>query len=216
MSLSIGQSNTFFDGWAPYSGAVSRNTATRMNVPSDATLRHEIGEFVRLKQGGGFKYFVIYGKAATTLDLFGGSDYTLAAAGITDLAFSKFNTAVGLPGGWNWAPTLTGWSANPTNSAYRVSTSGRRADVMVDQGTAGTSNGTGITISAPFTAATVTNGFWGNVFWEGRDNGAVLAAPGRVFIGSAGTVFTVNKDLAGGNWTAANGKSVGFSMWYEF
>lgn len=70
--------------------------------------------------------------------------------------------------------------------------------------------------TAPVTAATRTNMFWGSVFWGGTDNTVALTSPGRVYIGSAGTTFTLEKNIGGGAWTSSGTKGAAFIVTYEF
>lgn len=60
----------------------------------------------------------------------------------------------------NWTPTLTGWSANPTNCVYRYMLVGKTCFFSIRQVTAGTSDAATLTITAPFTAVTITNQLW--------------------------------------------------------
>lgn len=63
------------------------------------TEKYEIGDKVRFKQGGGYKYFVVVEVNASTLKITGGSDYSLTNAAITDLYVSKWKAPVGWPFG---------------------------------------------------------------------------------------------------------------------
>jgi hypothetical protein len=78
------------------------------------------------------------------------------------------NAALG--GAWsNWSPTLTGFSANPTNSVYRYIQYGKTVFIAINQGTNGTSNAATFTISLPVTAATITNMQWVSVTAQSVD-----------------------------------------------
>lgn len=83
----------------------------------DATLYYAVGDKVRLKQGGNYKYFYITAVAAALLTLFAGTDYTLTNAAITDFAVSKSPNPIGFPNNFNWAPTLGVTSGTISGSA---------------------------------------------------------------------------------------------------
>jgi hypothetical protein len=84
-------------------------SATTINVPTDATLLYKKGWGVRLKQGGGYKYFYMTTVAATLLTVKGGSDYTVANAAITDVAVCPNpSAAFGFPAYLNYSPTVGG------------------------------------------------------------------------------------------------------------
>ena len=116
----------------------------------------------------------------------------------------------------SWAPTFTGFSADPASPICRYVLIGKMCTCFVYLPNAGTSSSATFAITAPFTAATVAGQFWGSVFWNGVDNGAQLTTPGMVTIASGGTAFYLSKTIAGGGgWTAANGKDASFTITYE-
>jgi hypothetical protein len=84
-------------GWAPAIETWEYASATTITVPSGAGGRYQKGDKIRLKQGGGYKYFYIVSVSDTTLSITGGSDYTLANAAITDNYYSKAMNPQGWP-----------------------------------------------------------------------------------------------------------------------
>jgi len=82
-----------------------------VTVPTSALTRYEKGMKVRLKQGGGYKYYYITIVTATVITLNGGSDYTVANAAITDLEVSSAESPFGFPDFFNWTTTLSGGGA---------------------------------------------------------------------------------------------------------
>lgn len=68
-----------------------------ITVPTDATTLFEIGDKIKFKQGGGFKYFHVCAVTSTTLSITGGSEYTLVNSGITDFYLSKWVAPVDWP-----------------------------------------------------------------------------------------------------------------------
>lgn len=190
-------------------------STTTITVPTDATTFYDVGDKVRLKQGGGYKYFYVSAVGATTLTVYGGSDYTVANAAITDVEVSKDENPLGFPGAFNWAPTYTGFAVTPTNVVARFFIKARHCFCNVRMGTAGTSNATNFQVSAPLTAATIANQYWGNSLWSTVNNGVQIGQPGVIYIGSGGTGFQLDLDASGALWTNANGKKADFQLWYE-
>lgn len=80
-------------------------SATTVTVPTDATARYQIGDKVRLKQGGGYKYFYVGAVTSTVLTLVGGDTYTVANSTITDLEVSRAERPFGFPIEIVWTPT---------------------------------------------------------------------------------------------------------------
>lgn len=118
--------------------------------------------------------------------------------------------------GWNtWTPTVTGFSANPTAVYRYLFLPNKLVLAYVYMTAAGTSNATTFTISAPIVAATVTNMVWEVPCSFAKDNSSALTAPARAYIGSAGTDFTLTKDLAGASWTNSGTKSANFTILYQ-
>ncbi len=74
---------------------------------------------VRLKQGAGYVYFIVhdssYSAGVTSVTLFGGTDYDLADAEITDVAFSLQRFPLG------FSPSSDVWSVEVEDSSTRTS-----------------------------------------------------------------------------------------------
>jgi hypothetical protein len=111
-------------GWTPTRQTWTYASATTINVPTDATILYSVGDKIRFKQGGAYKYFYICTVAATLLTVTGGSDYTVANATITDVYYSKASSPVGFPQYFNYAPT--GISATNVTHTGRFCIVGRR------------------------------------------------------------------------------------------
>lgn len=108
------------NGWLKITdGLWSYASATTITVPSGAASIYDVGDQVRLKQGGAYKYFYVITVADTLLTVTGGSNYSVADAAITDAAFSK-GGGVGYPGWFNWTPT---YSASGSMTYTNVTTS---------------------------------------------------------------------------------------------
>ncbi len=115
-----------------------------------------------------------------------------------------------------WVPTFAGFSADPSGGLYRYVLIGKTCIAMVEM-PPGTSNATGLTLTAPFTAMTAVGMFWRSVAGVVMDNGiSATTAPGRVFIGSGGTVITCYPTLDSSlGWTNAGTKRISFTLIYE-
>lgn len=203
-------------GWFEVPDTWAYASASTITVPTDATTKYQKGDYLRWKQGGGYKYGTIASLTATVITIIVNTDYTVANSAITNVAYSRAVNPLGWPGWFNWAPTPTGFSVVPTTTMYKYSTRGNEITAVVRQGTPGTSNLTTFTIPAPVAAATVTNGSWQATTGVTSDNGVALAVPALVQIASAATAFTLSKDISGTAWTNANGKRANFTIIYEF
>ena len=148
-----------------------------------------------------------YSNPTTTVTLITTSDYAMAAATITDKYISYIENPEGFPDWFSWTPTLTGFSSDPTSSVYKWRAYGQTIKCFIRQGATGTSNATTFTISAPVTAATITNMVWSTAA-SVTDNGTFLTTPGVVAIITAGTSFSVYKDAALGAFTGSGSKRV--------
>lgn len=201
------------DGWITANEAWTTASTTTITVPTDATTKYSIGDKIRLKQGGAYKYFYIVGVAATTLTITGGSSYTLThPAAITDNYYSKVSTPVGFPQWLAYSPTVGGFAVNPT-ATYRFCLNGRLCTVVCNITAYGTSNSTGYTVSAPVTAG--ASGAATKLIDAAADNGSAINLGGFVTIANGGSVFSLFKDYTAGGWTAAGNKGAYFMIGYE-
>lgn len=191
-------------------------SATTINVTgADATLYYQIGWKARYKQGGNYKYGIITGVTSSVIALTGGSDYSIANAEITDFEVSESEQPLGFPQAFNWSPTYTGFSVNP-QAVCRFKTLGRSCHIAVHTYTNGISNSNLYYMTAPITAAGVSNMIWGNTAWRVTDNGAVRSEQGVVLLSAFNTTIAIEPQCNIANWTNANGKGASYELWYEF
>jgi hypothetical protein len=199
------------NGWIPITATWTRTGNYTFTVSGDVTATYRKGAKIRYKDGGAYEYGVIgnstYSAPNTTITLIENSDYAMASATITDKYISYTETPEGFPDWFNWAPTLSGFSANPSGGIYRWKAYGQSIKCFVRQPNTGTSNATTFTISAPIAAATITNMQWGNLAAV-TDNGTFLTTPGAVRIISAAVDIEVFEDSALGAFTASGTKRV--------
>lgn len=96
------------DGWTSVSVSWTYASASTITVPSGAASIYKTGMGIRLKQGGGYKYYYIVTVADTLLTVTGGSDYTIANSAITDIAYTLTPAmAIGFPQEFNFNPNFT-------------------------------------------------------------------------------------------------------------
>lgn len=149
-----------------------------------------------------------YSGGNTTLTITGGSDYAVTNVSIDRSYYSYSFPLESFPQWFNWAPTITGYSVNPTNANYRFMINGRSCTLVIREATAGTSNATTTTYTLPVTATTIASMLWSGM-GSGTDNSATLTTPVMGIILSAGTTLQMFKDTASNAWTNANGKRIG-------
>lgn len=190
-------------------------SATSFIVAGDVTGKYTPGTRIKATQSAAVEYFVVtsssYSSPNTTVNITGGTDYSLANSAISANAHSYAANPQGYPGWFNFTPTFTGWSGTTTD-AGRFSVNGRTVTVhlVVD----GTSNATTATIGLPITST--LGGLSQSAFQPVRvgDNNADLVTPGMIGPAS-GSSASVYKDMGGGSWTNLNRKYVNATFTYE-
>lgn len=203
------------DGWVYPTDAWSYASASTFTIAGDLTDRIGVGTKLKFTQTTAKYFYVLsasYSAPNTTVTIITNADYTLVNAAMTSVGYSNANSPVGFPQWFNWTPTVTGFSANPTGTAYRFHITGRACTILVYQLTPGTSNATTLTISAPVTNATTVYMIPSAYI---TDNSAALTAPGLVSINAASATINCYKTLAAGAWTGSGTKSINFQMVVE-
>lgn len=94
-------------GWILLTETLAYASATTITIATGGANRWQKGDRLRLKQGGGFKYFNVIVVADALITITGGSDYTLTNASITDVYVSREQSPFGWPGWFNYTPTVT-------------------------------------------------------------------------------------------------------------
>ena len=148
------------DGWIEVSDSWTYATANTINIPSGGALIYKKGMGIRIKQGGAYKYYSGTIVADTLLTVTGGSEYVVANAAITDIAYTLTpSTALGFPvtfdvaaPTWNTGTIDNGTGGQqPTAGSQYVKIDGNIVKLFVFLGSSGVvKNGTGgsITMSA--------------------------------------------------------------------
>lgn len=212
--LSDGTHATPRSGWIA-AGTFTYNATNKITVASGAVNIYQIGDKIRFYQDGGWKNMYITVVADTLLTVTGGTDFTVANSAITSAAYSHTENPVGFSGRFNYVPTFTGFSTDPTGIVATFKVVGRTCFINITMSTAGVSNANTFTVSLPITAATIS-GYesWHNLPWA-YDNSATSTTNDLVYILSAGTVVTLAKAGAGTGWTATNNKRAMINASYE-
>jgi hypothetical protein len=114
-----------------------------------------------------------------------------------------------------WNPTIAGFSLNPANGLYYYWVNNGLVYINVRQPSDGTSNANNFTMTAPFTAKTLTNQVWGN-FASAYDNGALVAHCVMGILTNSNLLYMFKSDASTG-WTTSGNKRCSFSqIFYEY
>lgn len=204
------------DGWITDTDTWTYASATTFTIAGvDRTAMFPVGTYLRLKQGGAYKYFVVVASAFstnTTITLTGGTSYTLANAGITDNGHSYEVNPQDWPTWFAFTSTLTGFTG-ATTGTIRFAVHGRM--VWIDLGLSGTSNATTFTFTLPIATRTSSMGRFAIV--HARDNTSHQQVPGFVEIQQNTSVVNAykNGDFGSTGWTNAGTKALTGQFWYE-
>lgn len=95
------------DGWTAVTDTWTYASDSTITVPSGAASLYQNGDRIRLKQGGGYKYYVLTAVADTLLTVAVNTDYTVANAAITDVYYSHQANPIGYPHWFNCVPTTS-------------------------------------------------------------------------------------------------------------
>lgn len=160
----------FTDGWIPAGETWTRTGNFTFTVTGDQTSKYRKGARVRYKDGGSFEYGTVLSSAfgaVTTVTLFTNTNYTMAAATITENSVSYSQNPVGYPQMFDWTPTHSRGAVNYTNlpttnyAKFAVSNSVVWFEEAHTQ--AGTPGGSGQQLfTLPSTPARLTMGSGGN------------------------------------------------------
>lgn len=148
--------NISSDGWISANETWTYASSTSFTISGDLTGKYQKGDKIRLKQGGGYKYFYIigvsYSSPNTTITITGGSDYSLTNSTITDNYYSKALKPQDFPNYFNWTPTVTAESGTPTVNSISARFQLSYPFIFIQIGY-GVSNGSGgLRITFPFSA----------------------------------------------------------------
>lgn len=198
------------DGWTTIESTLTYASSTTFTMKGDLTGQYCIGDKFKIVQTIS-KYFALFnisyssGTGLTTFTVIGNPTYPVANGPITAAYYSKQENPVGYPHVFDYVPTLTGWSSAPTDTIYRWSLKGTLLSVFIRQATAGTSNATTMTITAPYTSKNIANMSWIGCAWC-QDNGVFVPNSNCNIVANSSTIKFTRED--GTNWTSSGNKRV--------
>lgn len=153
----------------------------------------------------------------TTVTLIANNDYSIANTTLTAPRYTYVARPQAFPPFFNYTPTITGYSANPTTVGYTYQTMGNTIEVTLSEGTNGTSNATTTTYTGPVPSSNIgANGQW-QVTAAIVNSGATVntAALGRILANT--NVINVFTDFGGTGWGATLGKRIrSLTILYQF
>lgn len=206
------------DWWTLADETWTYASATTFTVTWDVSAKYQKGDRIKLTQSATVKYFVILKVAVsgnTTITITWGTSYTFANSAVTLNYYSKQASPQWYPDFFNYTPTWTWFSADPTVSACKFAITGSICDVMMTCSVNGTSNATGMTITTPnsITSAWV---FYGSV-WFAVDNSVVLTTVTSCNTTDAGSTIVFRKTPdAAATWTASGAKRANCTIRFQY
>lgn len=206
-------------GWNPFTATVTRTGNFTFTVSGDHALTFPKGTRIRYKDGGSYEYGVVgavsYSNPTTTVTLITNDDYAMAAATITDFYYSYVASPVGYPTWFNYTPTYSGFSAVPSGTE-RFCVLGTEITLVIWNNSAGTSNATTFSLTAPVISANVASTLWMARLAYGEDNGAGSTGLDYARIANNSSQIDVYRANASTGWTNTGSKRAGFTLIYEF
>lgn len=122
----------------------------------------------------------------------------------------------GFPGWFNYNPTLTGFSSNPTSTENKFFVYANKITVIVMQGGDGSSNSNSFRISTPIELSNsisqqliVKSGF-------ARNNGSYSSDSDVRLVSGSPDVFIIANNGSISGWDTSGGKRVFFQIAYPF
>lgn len=206
-------------GWIQESATWTRTGNFTFTVSGDVTTYLYKGVRVRYKDGGSFEYGTIktssHAAGTTTVTLISNDDYTMAAATITEPAYSYLDFPQGFPPTFNFTSqvTWTGFSANPATYYAQYSVFGGLCYYQMRTNSNGTSNATTLTATLPITSGGITNGSVRGM-GTGVDNGTNLTTPVLSIISTGDTTIALFKDCSAAAWTNSGSKRADWVIYY--
>jgi len=202
-----------WDGWLEAKETWTYASATTFTISGDKTGKYQKGDKLKLTQTP-VKYFYVVGSSFstnTTITVTGGSDYTLADAAITSPFYSYAETPQGFPDWFGFTPTYTGFSSNPTITC-RFCLKGKTCIYVLSNSTAGTSNATTKTVTAPIAEG---NHHQVNTLALVVDDGAWRTWPGHARITQNSATINVYTSIYAGAWVASGNCQFEFIIIYQ-
>lgn len=205
---------TWLNGWNLVTEIWTRTGNHIFTVAGDLTAKYRKGAKVRYKDGGAYEYGTVisssYSSPNTTVTLATNTDYTMAAATITDTYISYIENPEGFPIVFNYAVTLTSGSGTITTGSATGSFFIRGNVCFIRQKISITDNGTGATDIRTTLPITSTLGL-GEIAGSGIKYDTLV--PLAVTLTNA---TSTNIRLLNSMYPGENGKSFAISLFYYF
>jgi hypothetical protein len=207
------------DGWILADETWVYDSATTITVPSGATARYSVGDKIRWKQGGAYKYAYVVTVAATLLTVAGDA---VTNAEITDNYYSKANSPVGFPAWFAYTPTGVAGSNVTLASRFRIN--GRECRVqMAINFTGGITFTTNPTIPVMASASMTTTGSAANDIQTCGTGGYRDSGTGNfpstlkpIIVASATTVIIMSGNAVALSASSPTSWANGDAIWLDF
>jgi hypothetical protein len=207
-----------WDGWQQDSDTWTYVSASVFKIiGKDVTARFPVGTKIKVTDAAATKYFYVIATSFasdTSITVSAGSSYTLSGGALTNTYYSYTENPQGFPGFFNWTPTFTGFSADPSGGIYRFYVINKNCLVTVRMPNNGTSNTTAFTLTAPIQALTLTNMFWIG-YGSGTDNTSTFMPNCQATITSGNSTISLATGGGATGWTASGGKKEDFTLIYS-
>lgn len=205
-------SNLGVDGFINDANTWTYASDSTFTVSGDVTTTFQKGTKLRFTQTT-VKYGVVrsssYSAPNTTVTIAVNSDYVIANAAITSPAYSYISNPQGYPGFFNFVPTFTGFSVDPTVLSCRYSIEGRMVFMDYVSSAPGTSNAANFLISVPVAAKITTYKPLGLA----KNNGTYVG--GIVQSVATSTNLTLATGLNAAGWISSGDKDAAFDIMFE-
>lgn len=200
--------------WTLSSDTWTYASATSFTISGvDRTSTLTKGTKIRLKQGGGYKYFYITSSSFstnTTVNITGGTDYTFTNAAVTDNYYSYAANPDGFPAPLAYTTTQGGFSSSSGSGRFWL----QGTLCFVHISVSGTSNGTSFTTTLPIAFGGLS-GLVNGGFRMFDNSTAITATVTAMALTSSSTTVTLYKDWGGTLWTASGTKSADLGFFYQ-
>ena len=160
---------------------------------------------IRLKQGAGYKYYIVASLTSTVLTVVINTDYTVANSAITNVAYSFQDNPYGWPNEFKYTPTwtnLTVGNASVNQGAYSISGNVMVGRIAIQWGTTTSITGTGITASFGGGLVATAYGVTNHSIGIARMSIGGVPYQGTIVCSSGGTVASVTAIDASGTYAA--------------
>lgn len=183
-------------------------TSIRINANMVGVLQY--GDKIRFKQSAGtYKYFIILAVSAytggyTTLTLTAGTDYSVANEVLSSAYYSHQENPIGWPTWFNFTPTYTGFSTDPSGGTSKFCIVGHQCTFILNPSSLGASNSTSFTLTLPVVPL-VSAGY----LCRSVNNGINEETASFVDLISGNIIATAYRTLGSTtDWTASGDKTV--------